>query len=232
MPDAQSLLSKCMVLLFIKFSQYNIFSNEPHLTGNPFPQTSVWTTDMTGNSNHTFHLLLDSCEQGNRASQKELYRQYYAYAMNICLHYSSNREEASEILNDGFLKVFKNMGQYRRKSAFKSWLRRILINASIDYYRRYHRDEVSLEVIHLREPTTVNTAPGQLNLDDVLRIVQQLPPAYRLVFNLHVVEGFSHPEIAKELGISVGTSKSNLAKAKKKLQNMLMNSYPDQQKAQ
>ncbi len=186
---------------------------------------------MDQNSKHFFHLLLDACERGERASQKELYRQYYAYAMNICLHYSSNREEAGEILNDGFLKVFKNLKQYRRQSAFKSWLRRILINASIDYYRRYHRDEVSLEVVHLRETTIVNEAPGQLELDDVMRAVQQLPPAYRLVFNLHVVEGFSHPEIAKELGISTGTSKSNLAKAKKKLQNMLRKSYPDQQKA-
>ncbi|GJM32853.1 MAG: RNA polymerase ECF-type sigma factor [Saprospiraceae bacterium] len=185
---------------------------------------------MTTNSKHTFHLLLDSCIANNRASQKELYKQYYAYAMNICLHYSSTREEASEILNDSFLKVFKKLDQYNRKSAFKSWLRRILINTSIDYFRRYHREEVSLEVIHLQEPTTVNSAPSQLGVDDILQAIQQLPPSYRLVFNLHAVEGYSHPEIAKQIGISVGTSKSNLAKARKKLQNMLMKIYPDQQK--
>ena len=129
-------------------------------------------------------------------------------------------EEAKEILNDGFIKVFQHIKRfkYNPKQPFKAWLRRILINAAIDHFRQqkkhyYHTDieEIPHE-LDTYEPTIVN----QLSYDEIMVLVQQLSPAYRMVFNLHVVEGYKHPEIARKLGISVGASKSNLAKAKKK----------------
>ena len=166
--------------------------------------------------------LLKSCLKKNRNSQKELYRLYYNYAMNICLHYSKNREEAQEILNDGFFKVFEHLDKYDPSLSFKGWLRRLLINGAIDYYRRYHRNRPVMEIMTDAEPSA-NFATGfdQLALDDLLALVQQLPPMYRLVFNLNVLEGFKHEEIAEQVGISVGASKSNLSRAKEKLQAMV-----------
>lgn len=147
---------------------------------------------------------------------------YYAYGMNICLHYSKNKEEAKEILNDGFYKVFENLHKYTPSLSFKGWLRRLLINVSIDYYRRYHRNRPVMEVVPYNEPTsTYCNGFDQLALDDLLTMVQQLSPMYRLVFNLYVVEGMKHEEIAARLDISVSTSKSNLSRAKDKLRQMI-----------
>lgn len=167
--------------------------------------------------------LLRSCLKKDRNSQKELYRLYYSYAMNVCLHYSKNREEAQEILNDGFYKVFENLDKYDPALSFKGWLRRLLINTAIDYYRRYHRNRPVMEVMTDQEPSaTFATGFDQLALDDLLALVQRLSPMYRLVFNLYVLEGFKHEEIAEQVGISVGASKSNLSRAKEKLQGMIV----------
>jgi RNA polymerase sigma-70 factor (ECF subfamily) len=166
--------------------------------------------------------LLQACMKKDRNSQKELYRLYYAYGMNICLHYSKDREEAKEILNDGFYKVFENLDKYDPALSFKGWLRRLLINVAIDYYRRYHRNRPVMEIMTETEPATAfATGFDQLALDDLLGMVQRLSPMYRLVFNLYVMEGFKHEEIAEQVGISVGASKSNLSRAKDKLQQMI-----------
>lgn len=141
--------------------------------------------------------------------------------MSICLRYSSNRAEAEEILNEGFLKVFTKLDQYEETYGFKKWLRRILINTSIDYYRKYKKlpvhptpEATPLEVDH-------NEGWSNLLYEDILKYIQMLPPSYRLVFNLYAIDGFMHHEIAEQLNISVGTSKSNYAKARKLLQGYL-----------
>lgn len=179
-------------------------------------------------SDHTFHLLLDDCQRGSRTSQRELYRQFYAYGMNVCLHYSKNREEAQEVLNDGFLKIFLKLGQYDRKSSFKSWLRQILVRSAIDYFRKYHRKEQTLDILPDEQKPVQNEGLAQLSLDEVLAVIQRLPPAYRIVFNLFEIEGYTHPEIAMMLEISVGASKSNLSKAKEKLRKWLQNDFAAQ----
>ena len=166
--------------------------------------------------------LLKSCMKKDRNSQKELYRLYYAFGMNICLHYSKDKEEAMEILNEGFFKVFENLDKYDTALSFKGWLRRLLINVSIDYYRRYHRNRPVMEIMPQNEPSvSYSTGFDQLALDDLLAMIQQLSPMYRLVFNLYIMEGFKHEEIAEKVGISVGASKSNLSRAKVKLQGMI-----------
>jgi RNA polymerase sigma-70 factor (ECF subfamily) len=147
--------------------------------------------------------------------------------MGIALRYSKNREEALEILNDGFLKAFTKINQYNASYPFKAWLRKILINASIDYHRKYHK---LTEVEKLQAQSSTNTYTYNLALDnlayeDLIKVIQRLSPAYRLVFNLAVIEGMTHKEIAKKLGISEGTSKSNLSKAKGKIQSLLSNSH-------
>lgn len=172
-------------------------------------------------------LLVQGCRQGNQASQMSLYEHFFSYGMGVCLRYSKSRDEALEIVNDGFLKAFLKIDQYDSEQPFKPWLRRILINASIDYYRKYNKHIEYLDVEYEQENYNLdyNEALDNLAFDDLIKIMQKLPPAYRKVFNLYVVENFSHQEIAEMLDISVGSSKSNLAKARKKINTMLAASH-------
>lgn len=163
--------------------------------------------------------LLAGCLRNHRQSQELLYRQFYGYAMSICLRYAPTRDGALEVLNDGFLKVFTRLEQYDTAQPFKGWLRRILINAALDHYRqevRHHHVE-DLERAGLTIVSESADAHSQLAHEELLGLIQQLSPAYRLVFNLYVMDGFTHDEIAAQLGISVGASKSNLARAREKL---------------
>lgn len=166
--------------------------------------------------------LVEGCRKDNRASQKELYQHFFGFSMSICLRYTSNADEAQEILNDGFMKVFTKIDTYNAERPFIFWLRRIMINTSIDYYRKQPRNTYSIEIDEVRTLSSSQAdAIEEINEKDLLKLVQSLPPAYRTVFNLYVLEGFKHEEIAKKLNIHVGTSKSNLAKARKHLQNKL-----------
>ena len=169
--------------------------------------------------------LLAGCRQMDESSQMELYRRFYSYGMSICLRYSRSRESALEMVNDGFLKVFLKIEQYDPEFPFRPWLRRILINASIDYYRKYEQNKNEEEWTSGEETSAYNDALDHLEYDDLLKIMQMLPPAYRMTFNLYVVEGLSHAEVAEQLGTTVGTSKSNLAKARKKIKELLRSSH-------
>ena len=143
----------------------------------------------------------------------------YNYGMSVAARYGQNEQETEEIANDGFLKMLRNIHQYQDQVPFKLWLRRIIINCGIDHYRK--RQAQQKGIYDLRPPITHNQATERLEGEYLLRLVQHLPPQYRIVFVLHVIEGYSHAEIASSLGISRGSSKSNLAKARKKLQQML-----------
>ncbi len=142
--------------------------------------------------------------------------------MGVCLRYTATREQAVEVLNDGFLKVFTRLEQYNPDQPFKSWLRRILINTALDQYRQevrhYYHDDVSVAE---QIPTPQPDAHSTLAYDELIGLIQRLSPAYRIVFNLYVMDGFSHDEIAAQLDIAVGTSKSNLARARENLKQML-----------
>ena len=166
--------------------------------------------------------LIQDCQQGKRSAQKKLYHQYYSYGLTVALHYAKNREEAEEMLHDGFLKVFDRVRQFRFEAPFRSWFRQIIIRSAIDYFRKHHKRGKEALMIPLSAVNkTENEAIRRLSREDAWTLLQLLPPAYRMVFNLHVMEGYTHTEIAAELGISKGTSKSNLSKAKKKLQQLM-----------
>jgi RNA polymerase sigma-70 factor (ECF subfamily) len=166
--------------------------------------------------------LLAGCLRNQRKSQELLYRQFYGYAMSVCLRYAHTRETALEVLNDGFLKVFTRLDQYDPAQPFKGWLRRILINTAIDHYRQEVRHEhESIEPFEQTVVSETANAFSQLAHEDLMNLVQQLSPAYRLVFNLYAIDGFTHEEIAGQLGISVGASKSNLARARENLRLLL-----------
>lgn len=165
--------------------------------------------------------LIANCRKYDPVSQKKIYRHFYNYGMTICYRYAQNTEEAREILNDGFVKAFTKLDKYTQGSSFKGWLSRILVNTAIDSYRKKQSRPQTVDLIYAQHVETSASALDELTAKDVLNLVQQLAPSYRIAFNLHVVEGYTHPEIAKKLGISEGTSKSNLAKARVKLKAML-----------
>ena len=147
---------------------------------------------------------------------------FYNYAMSICLRYSKDREEAVEIVNDGFVKLFSNLDRYKDNTSFKAWLRRILINSSIDYYRRNEKHYHNVDISYAKHEYITEDAVSRISEQEIVDLIQELPPSYRLVFNLFVIEGFKHREISNKLNISIGTSKSNLAIARSKLKRRLL----------
>lgn len=173
-----------------------------------------------------------NCALNDRRSQKKMYSSFYGYAMSICCRYTNRQEDAIEILNDGFLKVFKGITDFRPSyddviNSFKGWLGKIMIYTAIDYNRKYshQREVVLLDAGVVEMPASCSNALDKLSCDEIIQAVQNLPAAYRTVFNLFVIEGFSHEEIGVLLGISTGTSKSNLFKAKRHLQKILFQNH-------
>lgn len=166
-------------------------------------------------------LIIEGCRQGNRLSQNKLYQYFYGYGLSICLRYAKDREQAVEMFNDGFVKIFSKLDQYDSDMPFKPWLRKILIHSAIDYHRKHQHPETFYDWTETEFHQTTEQPQIEEN-EDVLPYVQALPPAYRMVFNLYVMEGLKHDEIAERLGISAGTSKSNLARAKEKLRQMVL----------
>jgi RNA polymerase sigma factor (sigma-70 family) len=167
--------------------------------------------------------LLKGCLVRDRSSQKKIYEMYGSEMMSLCLRYSKNREEAEEVLQDGFLQMYKCIGQFKNKGSFEGWLRKIMINCALQRYRGKSNQNylISLNEEHQFLATEYDLA-DKLNEKELIRLIQTLSPAYRMVFNLYVFEGMKHREIASLLNISVGTSKSNLSDARKFLIKQLV----------
>jgi RNA polymerase sigma factor (sigma-70 family) len=167
------------------------------------------------------HQLIRGCKEQNRKSQKMLYKAFYGFSMAICLRYAGDRDEAAEVMNQGFFKVFTKIESYDTDRPFKAWLGRIMMNVSIDYYRANLKMAYAEDLENAEHIYEVNTADNNLNYSDLLAMVQKLPQGYRTVFNLFAIDGYSHEEIADMLNINIGTSKSNLFKARQKLKQMI-----------
>jgi len=173
-------------------------------------------------ANSIFLDLIKKCEEGDRSAQKMLYKDYYGFGMSICLRYCKTKEEAEEILNNSFLKGFKNIEKYNTSQPFKNWFKRILINASIDFYRsqQKHYNHQDIDSAYSLKSNLQN-AEGDLGHQDLMLVIHSLPMIYKTNFCLFAIDGYSHEEISKQLGISVGTSKSNVSRARKMLRNKL-----------
>lgn len=174
----------------------------------------------------TYHV--EACALNKRESQKVIYSSFYGFAMAICDRYASKQDDAVEILNDGFLKIFKEIHRYKPAytdvvSSFKGWLRKIMVYTAIDHYRKNQKHQMvtQLDNVVYQIATEREDAIEKLSYEEIIRAIQDLSPGYRTVFNLFVIEGLSHEEIGNQLGISIGTSKSNLSKARKQLQKIL-----------
>jgi RNA polymerase sigma-70 factor (ECF subfamily) len=165
--------------------------------------------------------LVDGCVKNDRLSQKRLYERLYGKMMAVCMRYAADRDQATEMLNVGFYKVFDTIGSYQKKenNSVEAWIYRIMVNTAIDHLRRevrHQHTEIGYSVYAEHESDVIS----DMTVDEIMAMISRLTPAYRAVFNLYVVEGYNHQEIGKLLNISEGTSKSNLAKARLKLQLM------------
>ena len=167
--------------------------------------------------------IIQACRKNDRQSQKQLYKHFFNYGMTICMRYAMNREEAKEILNDSFIKVFSKLDKYDNQLSFKAWMNRIIVNTSIDSYRKRKTQPQTIDIVYAQHHKCESDVVAKLSAKEIMALVQKLPNSYRMVFILHVVEGYKHPEIAEKLNIAVGTSKSNLAKARVKLMAMISN---------
>ena len=165
--------------------------------------------------------LIEGCIKGERKMQQELYDRFASKMYGVCLRYAGNTEEAEDILQEGYIKIFKKIGSYRGEGSFEGWIRRIFVNTAIEHFRR----KTYLQPITEKEESTVEgtylTVLDNLAEKDIIGLVQQLSPGYRTVFNMYVVEGYPHKQIAEILGISEGTSKSQLSRAKLILQDLV-----------
>lgn len=161
--------------------------------------------------------FIQACVRKERWAQQKLYEEYFGLLMSVCLRYSNDKDQAMDILHEGFIKIFKNIKKYKPGTSLAAWMKRIMVNTSIDYYRKMvrRRTEDITEAFDLYSDNP--DAISQMSSEEILAGVQTLTPAYRLVFNMYVIEGYSHREIAEELEITESTSRSNLVKARTKL---------------
>ena len=164
--------------------------------------------------------IIKGCLAGDRRDQEILYRRHAAKLYAVCLQYSGNDEEARDILQEGFIKIFENLHKYKHEGSFEGWMRRITVNTALEKFRRrhilYRVDDIDL--VSEFDAESDNQDYAGLEANDLLDIIRELPPKYRMVFNLYAIEGYSHKEISKMVNISEGTSKSNLFRARVILQ--------------
>jgi RNA polymerase sigma-70 factor (ECF subfamily) len=173
---------------------------------------------MTGNQIIPESDLIQGCLAGDRRMQEELYNKFSPKMYAVCLRYATDGEEAQDLLQEGFIKIFKNLNKFRHEGSFEGWMRRVFVNTSIENYRRRVNINTITEKDEVRIEDNSWNALDNLAEKDIVRLIQDLSPGYRTVFNMYVIEGYSHKEIADLLGITEGTSKSQLARAKGVLQ--------------
>jgi len=176
--------------------------------------------------------LIKRCACGEKPAQEKLFKLFYGKMMGVCMRYTIDQDRAQEVVQEGFIKVFDKLGEFDFKGSFEGWVRRIMVNASIDAIRKRKRGPFSTDedfIFDSADPQTeesdFNEELTKLKAEHAMKAIQSLSPAYQTVFNLYVIENYSHKEIAEILSISEGTSKSNLAKAKQNLREKLKEQF-------
>ncbi len=166
--------------------------------------------------------LIKSSIKGDRVAQKKLYEKYAGKMMGVCMRYVDNSDDASDVLQDGFIKIFEKLGSYKHQGSFEGWIRRIFVNTALDHLRRNKNMKYAVELdgAEYLAPQMENVMSG-LAAEDLLQILNKIPSGYRTVFNMYAIEGYSHKEIAEALDISVNTSKSQYSRAKSFLRKLV-----------
>ena len=170
--------------------------------------------------------LIALCKKGDSSAQSELYKRFSKKLWGVCLRYAKNQMSAEDILQEGFIRIFKYLDQYKGEGSFEGWMRRTMVNTAINYYKKNlsSKDESDIDdMVGIQSDNA--DAVSQMSTDEILNLVQALPGGYRTVFNLYVMEGLSHKDIATQLNISENTSKSQLSRARSILQEKILNLY-------
>lgn len=165
--------------------------------------------------------LIQACIQEDKVAQRHLYDLYAPKMYFVCLRYARHAQEAQDILQDGFIKVFDHLQSFKHQGSFEGWIRRIIVNTSLNHCRKnsFKQEQIGLETFH--EKSVNADAISKMSEQELLQLIQALPDGYRMVFNLYVIEGYSHKEIGEMLEISESTSRSQLAKSRKWMQSAL-----------
>ena len=169
--------------------------------------------------------IVERCKAGQRKAQEQLYKLLAGKMLGVCMRYATDRMEAEDMLQNGFIKVFTKIADYRGDGSFEGWIRRIMVHSSIEYYRKNHK---MMQMVDFdgagHEPSVNAAAAGNLEANDLLLLIKGLSPGYRLVFNLYAIDGYSHKEIAEMAGITEGASKSQLSRARAILKQQILKS--------
>lgn len=172
---------------------------------------------------YTIEELIAGCRKGHRQMQEALYKRYASKMLGVCMRYATDKMEAEDMLQNGFIKVFRKVDDFRGEGSFEGWLRRIMVHSSIEYYRKHHK---MMQLVDIEIPGADQSvdplAASNLGVQDLLRIIQELPPGYRMVFNMYAIEGYSHKEIGEIMSISEGASKSQLSRARAILKEQIL----------
>lgn len=166
--------------------------------------------------------LINGCIRGNESYQRALYERFAGKMMTVCFRYARHRQEAEDILQDGFIKIFKNISKFQYKGSLEGWVRRIMINTALS---NYNKSSFKKELIGIEDYQTGIEQPKavqKLSADEIIKVINTLPDGYRIVFNLYIIEGYSHNEIAEMLDITPSTSRSQLVKARRMLQKKII----------
>lgn len=159
--------------------------------------------------------LIEACSRNDASAQKELFDTYSRQMLGVCYRYTKSMEDAEDVLQEGFIRVFRNLHQFRSEGDLGAWIRRIMVNAALNFLKKHqaYRDELIIKEEYLH-PVSDSNPDITLHTKELLQLVRQLPPGYQAIFNLHAVEGYTHVEIGKMLGISEGTSRSQYMRAR------------------
>jgi len=168
--------------------------------------------------------IIGRCQKNDRKAQQMLYKKYAPGLLGMCIRFTGNRAEAEDVLQEAFVKIFLNLDHYRGTSSLAAWMRKIVINTAITLYHRNkkHKNLIDLDDIMDKMSGNLNISDLEFTREEILNVIHDLSPGYRMVFNLYAMEGFKHKEIAKEMGIDINTSKSQYSRAKKIIQRRLM----------
>lgn len=179
--------------------------------------------------------IIAGCLENNRRCQQHLYEMFYGKMLSVCMRYTNNIDQAQDLVQEGFIKVFDNLHKYKHDGSFEGWVRRIFVNNAIDSFRKKKQDHIlpdnDFRLMNLADDTDehafMDKEVKEIEPKHVMAAMQQLTPAYQMVFNLYVMENLSHQDIADKLGINIGTSKSNLSKARANMRRILSKQFTD-----
>jgi len=167
--------------------------------------------------------LVKRCKAGQRKAQEQLYKMFASKMLGVCMRYATDRMEAEDMLQNGFIKVFVKIEDYRGDGSFEGWIRRIMVHSSIEYYRKHHKMMHLVDIDEAGQGPSVNAAAASsLEAKDLLGLIKELSPGYRMVFNMYAIDGYSHKEIAEIAGITEGASKSQLSRARAILKEQIL----------